>query len=78
MNSKLRAKVTIGIITALEKEFAAVKLMINDHKEDKVPGAGAGRRFLIGKIPSEHFGEHVIAVAMLPEIGTNSAAIVTT
>jgi hypothetical protein len=42
--------VTIGIVTALAKEFAAMKAALQDCQEVHVPGAGAGRRYVLGRI----------------------------
>lgn len=64
---------TIGIITALEKEFAAVKALLEDAVEFKVPGQGAGRRYLLGEIPAVDGGVHFVALA-LAAMGNNIAA----
>ena len=66
---------SIGILTALPREYAAVELMLEDPREWRASGTGAGRRFLLGRIPSDHGGSHVVAVALLPDMGNNSAAI---
>ncbi len=63
----------IGIITALPKEFAAVRHMLENCDERNVPGPGAGRRYLLGTIPSIHGGCHSI-VLCLAEMGNNIAA----
>jgi nucleoside phosphorylase len=63
----------IGIITALPKEFAAVRQMFEHSDDHNVPGAGAGRRYVIGSIPSNHGGAHSIALC-LADMGNNIAA----
>ena len=70
----LIADVTIGIITALPKEFAAMKAALHDCQEHHVPGAGAGRRYVLGRMKSLDGKEHRIALAMLPKMGNNMAA----
>lgn len=64
---------TIGIITALPKEFASVRHLLNDCKEASVPGAGAGRRYVLGTLPSKHGGTHSV-VLCLADMGNNIAA----
>lgn len=67
---------TIGIIAALPKEFAALRLIFGDgHGELKTEGKGAGRRFRLVPLPSQHGGSHIIALALLPDMGNNVAAI---
>jgi nucleoside phosphorylase len=64
---------TIGIITALEKEYAAVKALLKDCKAEKKQGSGAGRRYIGGKISSISGGEHNVVLA-LADMGNNVAA----
>ena len=64
---------TIGIITALPKEFAAVKAILIEPKERSVAGKGAGRRYMIGRINSLYGGSHLIDLA-LADMGNNIAA----
>jgi nucleoside phosphorylase len=62
-----------GIITALPKEFAAVKVVL-DNPYMATAGERGGRQYLIGDIPSAHGGAHTVAVAILPAMANNSAA----
>jgi len=64
---------TIGIITALEKEYAAVKALLKDCKAEEKQGYGAGRRYVGGKISSILGGEHNVILA-LADMGNNVAA----
>ena len=64
---------TIGIITALEKEYAAVKALLKDCKTEEKQGHGAGRRYVGGKIASISGGEHNVVLA-LADMGNNVAA----
>ncbi len=69
-----RMKPTIGIITALPKEYAAVNVLL-ENKNDKynVPGSGAGRRYCLGEIPSEEGTKHSLVLANAG-MGNNNAA----
>ena len=64
---------TIGIITALEKEFAAMRAVLVDCVEHRVPGPGAGHRYVLGRVESTHGGTHQIALA-LADMGNNVAS----
>jgi len=67
-------KPTIGIITALPKEFTAMKILLENNASFKVSGQGAGRRYCLGKIPSDDSEYHSI-VLTLADMGTNIAAL---
>jgi len=75
---QIRSSVSIGILTALPHEYAAVELMLENPVEWSAPGEGAGRRSLLDEIPSDHGGTHAVAVVLLPDMGNNSAAIAAT
>jgi Nucleoside phosphorylase len=64
---------TIGIVTALEKEYAAVKTILQNEIEHVVPGRGAGRRYVLGEIPSINGNNHHVAIS-LADMGNNIAA----
>ncbi len=67
-------KPTIGIITALTKEYAAVKILLeNKNDKYKIPGPGAGRTYCLGEIPSEEGNKHNLVLATAG-MGNNSAA----
>lgn len=69
---KDKEKITIGIITALTMEYAAVKAIIENAKEYREPGQGAGRRYLLGEIPVISGGTHRLVLS-LADKGTNIA-----
>ncbi len=65
---------TIGIVTALPKEYAAMKTLIENGYEYVIPGPGAGRRYWVGEIPSKSNGTHKVTLT-LAAMGNNVAAI---
>lgn len=74
---KTKDEKTIGIITALPKEFTAMRLMIND-EIDPPKIVGDPNDYKMGYIKT-HRGENVkIIIALAKELGTNQAANVTT
>lgn len=69
-----KGKPTIGIITALPKEYAAVKALLDEPKEKWFPGKGAGRQYVIGKVSGCIGGKHTV-ILCLAAMGTNIAAV---
>src|SRR5271165_2598032 len=67
------AKPRFGLLTALPKEFAAVKASIDNPRIVTVPGQGAGRRYALGTVPAAGGGQHQV-VAALADMGTNIAS----
>lgn len=65
---------SIGIITALPKEYAAVAVVLESTKPIDLPGHGAGRRYLYGEIPSSNSSKHPLVLALLSDMGNNSAS----
>jgi HEAT repeat protein/nucleoside phosphorylase len=70
----LQQQPTIGIITALPKEFTAMKILLVNTASFKVPGQGAGRRYCLGKIPSNDGENHSVVLAFAG-MGNNIAAL---
>jgi hypothetical protein len=69
-----RMKPTIGIITALPKEYAAVNILLeNKNDKYKIHGSGAGRRYCLGEIRSEEGNKHNLVLATAG-MGNNIAA----
>lgn len=66
--------VKIGIITALPKECAAVKKVLENVKECHFKGRGAGHSFFIGEIKSANGGVHRVALCQCG-MGNNKASI---
>ena len=64
----------IGIVTALEKEYMAMDVMLDQAGDHTVAGMGAGRRYRLGHIPASEGGQHDVVLA-LADIGNNLAAI---
>lgn len=67
-------KPTIGIITALSHEYAAVKVLLESQRPIFVSGRGAGRQYLYGEVPAPNGGRHPIVLALLPDTGNNLAS----
>lgn len=66
-------KPTLGIITALPKEYVAIKTLLETQEEFVVQGRGAGRRYLLGQVPAINGGKHHVVLS-LADMGNNIAA----
>ncbi len=65
--------VRIGIVTALPKEFAAMRVMLDEEAPKAI--AGDPNDYVLGRIPSMIGGaDHLVVVTLLKEMGNNSAA----
>jgi len=66
-----------GVVTALPKEFAAMRSMFEEDYEHSV--AGDPNDYVIGTIPAKDLsGNHLIALTLLKGTGNNSAAAAAT
>ena len=74
MTEKKYEKIKIGIITALPKEYAAVKRMFEKSEDVFFKGTSAGNRFCVGEMKSANGGMHQIAL-VLCGMGNNKASI---
>jgi nucleoside phosphorylase len=63
---------TIGILTALDHEFVAMKAMLDQPRDYDVPGGGV--RYVIGQVPASNGEVHQIVLA-LGAMGESRAAI---
>ncbi len=72
--AKLEAA-TIGVLTALPEEFAAVCEILRCSGPIDAPGTGAGRKYALATIRNRSGNDHVVAVCQLTDMGNNSAAI---
>ena len=74
----LRAQaVRIGIVTALPKEFAAMRMMLDEQSFN--PVAGDPNDYIVGTIPRfDNSGVHLVVLTLLKEMGNNSAAATAT
>lgn len=68
------AKPKIGIITALEEEYIAIKTLLKNCIKKQIPGKGGGRQYVLGEISALNGGKHVVAL-VLADKGITSAAI---
>ena len=69
-----RPAATIGIITALPLETAAVRSILGKTERITLPGSGAGRTYWTAELPSPVSGVHRVVVAE-SGMGNNSAAV---
>jgi nucleoside phosphorylase len=65
---------TFGIITALPKEYASVKILLENTTDIVVPGR-TDRLYVLGEVPLPQGGKHCVVLALLPQMGTNMAGI---
>lgn len=77
MIKELQAKACrFGIITALPKEFAAMKIMLEDSFEYNISNDNS--TYIIGRIPCNGgSGHNLVALALMKQYGNNNAAITT-
>ena len=69
--------VRIGIVTALAKEFAAMREMLDESRTNSV--VGDPNDYIIGTIPAtDGSGNHTVVLTFLKEIGNNNAAVAAT
>jgi len=64
-------RVTLGIVTALPKEFAAMKRVLGNGNEVVRRGTGSGRRYWIAAVQSSDGRVHIVAVVQLVSMGNN-------
>ena len=69
---------TFGIITALPKEMAAMRVMLDNVKPVDKISRKRPQRYYVGHIPASSGGQHTIALALMLDMGTNSAAALAT
>src|SRR5687768_1063215 len=65
---------TIGVITALPHEYAAVKVLLECQRSIFVSGRGAGRQYIYGEVQAPNGGRHQIVLALLPDMGNDHAS----
>src|ERR1700674_2839519 len=65
---------SVGIITALTKEYAAMKRLLEQPTEIHVPGDGSGRAYVVGIVPSADGGRRLVLLALANK-GNNAAAV---
>jgi len=64
---------TIGIVTALPKELAAMRTMLLNERRISINRGGGMKELILGEIPARDGGIHLVALA-LSGMGTNQAA----
>ena len=68
------ARPAIGIITALPKEYRAMRSVLEQPHNYNAPGQAAGHRYVVGEIPAVQGGNHSVVLALCADTGTNLAA----
>ncbi len=66
---------TIGIVCALPKEFSAVRSVLECAADPTSEIASGSRKYAMAQVAANGGGWHAVAIALLPEMGNNSAAI---
>lgn len=67
--------VTIGIMTALPREYLAVRKILELDHEISIPGEDEIPVLSVGEIENRWGHKHVVAAMVLPEMGNNMAAV---
>lgn len=71
--------VSIGVLTALEVEYAACRDIFDPHETgvERHRDATSGQltSWLCPIAPKQEAGEHIVAISLLPDMGNNAAAI---
>src|SRR5215204_619323 len=69
--------VHVGIVTALPVECAAVRLVVDDLSDRRMPGDP--NHYLMGRLPGKEMGRaHRVVMAMQTQDGTRNAAAICT
>ena len=72
------ASATLGIICALPKELAAVRMVFGCVSDPTIGRTPSGRGYLLASVPGRGGGHHTIAATAIPEMGNNASAIAAT
>ncbi len=75
MSSSSGTAPTIGIITALPKEYAAVQAMMDNGRDAYPRRAGAHPHYFLGEVPAAGGGIHTVVLALAVAMGNNVATI---
>ena len=71
-----RPEPTIGIITALSHEHAAVAVLLENRKEYAVPRRGSQNsisRYMLGNVQTTNGGRHLVVLSLATDMGNNMA-----
>jgi nucleoside phosphorylase len=69
------SEANFGIICALSKELSAVRAVFDCVADPTRLNAGSGRKYDLAEVKAASGGRHLVAIALLPEMGNNAAAI---
>ena len=67
---------TIGIVTALTKEYSAMYTLLENPRDYQVPDRNTTWEYTYGEIPALNGGKHQIVLSSIGMMGNNSAALV--
>jgi nucleoside phosphorylase/tetratricopeptide (TPR) repeat protein len=73
----LAARVTFVLVTALPKEYAAMKAMLDEPVSFRAPGRGATHDYLLGEVPERGGGKHAVALVLADQGNPGAATYVT-
>jgi nucleoside phosphorylase len=73
--SNKRPEPTIGIITALPKEYAAVRTMIDGGRDYSTKNQQFVAQYYLGEMPAAEGGKHLVVLALAVTMGMNVAAV---
>lgn len=73
----LISAVTVSVVTALSKEYAAARQALGATYEAVAGPHHAPRVYSLARVPSRLGGEHVVALTLPPEMGNNISAALT-
>lgn len=71
----LASRVSFAIVTALPKEYAAAKAMLDRPVPFRASGCGAMHDYLLGEIPARGSGTHAVALLLADQGNPTSAAL---
>lgn len=75
MTDNNNSEPTIGIFTALDKEYVAVRKILENEQEIYLNGQGAGLRYISGEVFAKNGGKHQVILCYGASMGNSNAGI---
>lgn len=66
----------VGIITALPKEFVAMKAMLENVRQVDIPARRGKQRYFGGEVSISSSEHHTVVLSLMPDMGNNAASVV--